>query len=147
MCIRDSLDDLAELRGVHVSSAFFTGLSPAEQGDWVSDLVGRTDAPADGAPAICVLDTGVNRGHPLLERALEADDAHTCDPSWGASDHDGHGTQMAGLALYGDVAEALATAERVRLRHRLESVKILPPANDTDPDLYGAVTALSLIHI
>jgi hypothetical protein len=143
----DLLDDLAELRGVHVSSAFFTGLSPAEQGDWVSDLVGRTDAPADGAPAICVLDTGVNRGHPLLERALEADDAHTCDPSWGASDHDGHGTQMAGLALYGDVAEALATAERVRLRHRLESVKILPPANDTDPDLYGAVTADAVARV
>ncbi len=143
----DILDDLAELRGVHVSSAFFTGLSPAEQGEWVTDLVGRTDAPSDGAPAICVLDTGVNRGHPLLESSLAADDAHTCDPSWGASDHDGHGTQMAGLALYGSVAEALATSQRVRLRHRLESVKILPSANDTDPDLYGAVTAEAVARV
>ena len=36
---------------------------------------------------------------------------------------------------------ALEDGHRVRLRHRLESVKIRPPANDTDPTLYGAVTA------
>lgn len=53
----------------------------------------------------------------------------------------GHGTEMAGLALYGDLVERLASDASVELRHRLESVKILPPAGKNDPDLYGAVTA------
>ncbi len=135
------IDDFAELRAAHVNSEFFIGLTPEEQADWINDLVRRTDPPADEAPAVCILDTGVNRGHRLLERSLAEDDLHTCDPTWGAADHDGHGTQMAGVTLYGDLRAALEDGHRVRLRHRLESVKIRPPANDTDPTLYGAVTA------
>ena len=135
------IDDFAELRAAHVNSAFFTDLSPAEQADWITDLVRRTDPAPDEAPASCILDTGVNRGHPLLEHSLADEDMHTCDPSWGAADHDNHGTEMAGVTLYGDLRQALEGSHRVRLRHRLESVKIRPPANDTDPELYGAVTA------
>lgn len=135
------IDDFAELRAAHLNSGFFTGLSLAEQADWINDLIKRTEpAPAE-APAACILDTGVNRGHPLLEHSLADTDLHTCDPSWGAADHDGHGTKMAGVTLYGDLREALESSHRIRLRHRLESVKIRPPANDTDPELYGAVTA------
>ena len=135
------IDDFAELRAAHVNSEFFVGLAPEEQADWINDLVDRTDPPPDEAPAACILDTGVNRGHHLLEHSLAEDDLHTCDPNWGAADHDGHGTQMAGVTLYGDLRAALEDGHRVRLRHRLESVKIRPPANDTDPTLYGAVTA------
>jgi hypothetical protein len=48
---------------------------------------------------------------------------------------------MAGVTLYGDVKAALTSGLTVRLRHRLESVKVCPPLNDTDPQLYGAITA------
>jgi hypothetical protein len=34
---------------------------------------------------------------------------------------------MAGLALYGDLTPVLADTRGVTLRHRLESVKVLPP--------------------
>jgi hypothetical protein len=135
------IDDFAELRAAHVNAGFFTGLSPAEQADWIDDLVKRTEPAPDDAPASCILDTGVNRGHPLLEHSLSDTDLHTCDPAWGAADHDGHGTEMAGVTLYGDLREALDGSHRVRLRHRLEPVKIRPPANNTDRELYGAVTA------
>lgn len=137
----DVIDDFAELRAAHVNSEFFSSLMPAEQADWVTDLVRRTVVPDDGAPAACILDTGVNRGHPLLEHSLAAEDLHTCDPTWGSADHDGHGTEMAGLALYGDLLVVLQSARKVRLRHRLESVKVLSPRNDTDPELYGSITA------
>ncbi len=137
----DVFDDFAELRGAHVNSSFFTGLSPIEQVEWIDDLVGRTEPPDADAPAACILDTGVNRGHPLLEHSLAAADMHACNPVWGTHDDEGHGTGMAGLALYGDLRAALESGLTVHLRHRLESVKILSPANDTDPDLYGAVTA------
>ena len=135
------IDDFAELRAAHVNSEFFAGLAPVEQAEWIDDLVRRTDPPPEDSPASCILDSGVNRGHRLLEHSLAEDDLHTCDPAWGSADHDGHGTEMAGVTLYGDLRAALEHGHRVRLRHRLESVKIWPPANDTDPNLYGAITA------
>ncbi len=138
----DLLDDLAEVRRARLTAEFFTAAEPAEQVEWVTDLADRTEPAGDGAPAVCVLDTGVNRGHPLLSASLDSDDTHACEPSWGATDHDGHGTGQAGLALYGDLLAALETPGAVRLRHRLESVKLLPPPpRANDPDLYGAVTA------
>ncbi len=143
----DIVDDFAELRAAHVKSEFFTGLTPTEQADWIRDVVGRTIPPGGDAPAACILDTGVNRGHPLLRHSLAESDLHTCDPRWGSADHDGHGTKMAGLALYGDVFSALKSGLPVRLRHRLESVKILPPRNDTDPELYGWITAEAVSRV
>lgn len=138
----DVLDDLAELRPAKVTAAFFDGAPPSEQVDWVTDLVDRTEQAELDAPSVCILDTGVNRAHPLLAAALDDADCHTCDPSWGSLDHEGHGTQMAGLALYGDLTEPLQSSGVVWLRHRLESVKILPPPpSANEPDLYGAVTA------
>jgi hypothetical protein len=139
----DIIDDFAELRSARTNSAFFTQLSPSEQAEWVNDLRSRILLPDGSAPAACILDTGVNRGHPLLQDSLEETDVHTCGPAWGGHDHDGHGTGMAGIVLYGDLRAVLESRSRVRLSHRLESVKILPPptADDTDPELYGAVTA------
>jgi hypothetical protein len=137
----DLIDDFAELRSAHMNSAFFAQLSPAEQADWVDDLLGRTVLPDDTAPAACILDTGVNRGHPLLDRSLAESDMHTCSPAWNVDDQDGHGTGMAGLTLYGDLRDALEGDHRVRLTHHIESVKILSTDNNTDPSLYGALTA------
>ena len=49
---------------------------------------------------------------------------------------------MGGVALYGDLYQALLTGRRIRLDHRLESVKMLHPTGiQHDPKLYGAVTA------
>ena len=58
----------------------------------------------------------------------------------GKNDHNGHGTEMAGVALYYDLKDKLSTSDTVDVYHHLESVKILPPHGENDPDLYGAVT-------
>jgi hypothetical protein len=139
----DVLNDVAEVRRAKESATIFADMGPADQGAWAKELRDRVTPPSARAPAVCVLDTGVTRGHPLLECALAADDCHTCEPVWGKHDHLGHGTEMAGLALYGDLTPVLAGTRRVVLRHRLESVKILSPDGHrlTPPDLYGAVTA------
>lgn len=143
----DVLSDFAEVRKAKETAAFFVDLSPADQADWLGDLSDRSSpAPVD-APAVCVLDTGVTREHPLLEPSLPTEDCHTVDPAWGSHDDGGgptmrgHGTEMAGLALWGDLATVLASSTPVQLRHRLESVKILPPRGQNPPELYGAVTA------
>lgn len=138
----DVLNDFAELRRAKESAAFFVDeLSPAEQADWVRSLKDRTTLPDANAPAICVLDTGVTHGHPLLQDILAPQDATAVDPAWGAHDHHGHGTEMAGLAGYGDLVHALMSTAPIPVRHRLESVKILPPHGANPPELYGAITA------
>jgi hypothetical protein len=137
----DVLNDVAEVRRAKETATFFADLAPEEQASWVSDLLSRTTPPAPLAPAVCVLDTGVTRGHPLLQAALAAADCHTCDPAWGTHDHHGHGTEMAGLALYGNLAVALTAAGPIPLRYLLESVKILPAVGSNRPELYGAITA------
>ena len=137
----DLIDDFAELRKAHANSAFFARLTHVDQADWIADLVARTVPPGPDAPTACILDTGVNRGHPLLEHSIAETDMHACVPAWGVHDHDCHGTEMAGIALYGSLQAALEDDRTVALVHRLESVKILPPTGANDPDLYGAITA------
>lgn len=137
----DVLDDVAEVRRAKETAAVFDDMGPEEQGEWAKELRARTTGPRHDAPAVCVLDTGVTRGHPLLETALASTDCHACDPAWGTHDHHGHGTEMAGLALYGDLTPVLASLEPVRLRHGLESVKILPRHGANAPELYGAIIA------
>jgi hypothetical protein len=137
----DVLNDLAEVRKAKETAMVFADMAPEEQGEWAKELLARTTPPSGDVPAVCVLDTGVNRGHPLLEASLSPADCQTCDPAWGAHDHDGHGTEMAGLALYGDLTPLLVGSHPILLRHRLESVKILPPNGQNPPELYGAITA------
>jgi hypothetical protein len=47
---------------------------------------------------------------------------------------------VAGLALYGDMVDALADPGQIRILHGLESFKIINLADPNDPELYGAVT-------
>lgn len=137
----DLLGVIAEVRLADPGPSFFASLSHHERGEWIKELGQRLAAPASDSPTVCLLDTGVNHAHPLLSPALDPADVQTVDPAWGAHDHDGHGTEMAGLALYGDLRKPLGTGSPVRLTHRLESVKIIGPGRSNDPELYGKVTA------
>nr|WP_309402141.1 S8 family peptidase [Aminobacter niigataensis]WMD00078.1 S8 family peptidase [Aminobacter niigataensis] len=56
------------------------------------------------------------------------------------TDFVGHGTQLAGLALYGDLTSALQTMLPIEIRHRLESAKIIPDAGHNPHHLLGALT-------
>lgn len=144
----DVLNDIAELRRARELPSTFADMTTQEQVEWSHELRSRTTAPSPRAPAVCVLDTGVNRAHPLLEIALLAQDQHTCHASFGVHDGhpQGHGTAMAGLALYGDLTETLASSEPIVLEHRLESVKILPDRGKNAPDLYGRVMLDAASH-
>ncbi|SAL82629.1 hypothetical protein AWB74_06333 [Caballeronia arvi] len=142
------LDMIAEIKYVEPNAEFFVGeLTPAEQADWILDLVERTTVGGAEAPHVCILDTGVNNGHPLLELALVEQDMHTYHPTWPKHDEEGHGSGMAGIALYGDLPAALNSQEYVELPHRLESVKIYPPKGVNSPKLWGAVTIDSVSRV
>ncbi|HBB88265.1 MAG TPA: hypothetical protein DC047_11675 [Blastocatellia bacterium] len=134
------INALAELRIAKRAADFFYDLPQAEQGDWIRRAIARIVPSGEDSSAVCLLDTGVNNEHPLIIPGLAPDDMTAYNPDWGVFDHHGHGTEMAGLGLYGDLVELFQSTDAIELHHRLESVKILPPAGATDPELYGDVT-------
>lgn len=139
------LGSIAELRAAKESAAFFTGLDRIEQQDWINNALQRTTPPPEQSPRVCLLDTGINEQHPLLQPVTTPNDIHTYNPAWGTDDREGHGTPMAGLAAYGDLTQVLAGNDPIELTHKLESVKIIPfTGNANDKELYGAVTRESV---
>lgn len=139
-----TLNSIAELRRPKETADFFDSFVPQEQREWLEELLTRTRFTPDGndVPHVCLLDTGVNRGHPLLAPALAAIDLHTVEPTWGTDDGHGHGTEMAGLALAGNLTEQLVSRDPVEIGHRLESVKLLPydGAGGNDSRHHGLLT-------
>lgn len=145
------LSELAELRASTGANEFFDGEDAVAQAQWVDDLLDRTTFSDHAESArVCVLDTGLRPSHPLIRPASSAAEQYTYAESWGTEDHKGHGTEMGGVALFGDrLASHLAGGHKVAIAHRLESVKILPPRGANPADLYGAITgtAVSLVEV
>lgn len=133
---------VAELRKAKELAGEYVALGAEAQAELVAEARENIERPPEDAPAVCILDTGVDRVHPLLEIALSDEDTQAVDPSWGVDDHHQgkHGTGLAGIALYGSLTEALMQDAPFSLSHRLESVKILPRVGSNDPDLYGDIT-------
>lgn len=112
-----------------------------EQDELVEDLAARTTTAGPEAPAVCHLDTGVRRSHILLTGSLAESDNHTVVGGTRA-DNQNHGTLMAGLGLYGRLDQPLLGMASLTLRHRLESVKMLPDDGEGNhPSAYGLITA------
>lgn len=139
---------IAEIRRAQEATAFFEDLSNREQKEWINELLQRTTY-TNGDVTVCLLDTGVTAAHPLLEQAIKLDHVQTVNSAWGNGDHQGHGTEMAGIALFNNLKDVLIGKKQLTISQKIESVKILPPVGGNDPDLYGAVTeqAVSLAEI
>jgi len=136
------LDRIAEFRKAKDVPTEFLHLSPREQSQFVDDLAGRMVLPDINAPSVCLLDFGIHTAHPLLRPLIADVDAQSFDPSWPTVDHeDSHGTEMAGLALFGDrLPELLSSNQPARLVHRLESVRMLHRQQPHPEETWGYVT-------
>ncbi len=143
-----TLNCVAELRCAKETAEFFDGMAVGEQQEWANELLGRLQIrkPDDAVPRVCLLDSGVNRGHPLLEPLMAAEDVHTVEPAWGVDDTANHGTGLAGLASYGDLSDVLASTAPIHVLHRLESVKLTPGegANKGDARHHASLFAESV---
>lgn len=147
--LKDSSDNIAEFRLAKETARFWVELPPSEQAQWVEELQSRLRVNQDANVAVTILDTGVNNGHELLSSVLTDDDCHSHKEGWGTEDHNGHGTNMAGLAVYGDLQKQLDHSGPIEINHKLESAKILPPQGDNDPKEWGSITqqAISRVEI
>jgi len=138
-------DLLAEFRAGQEPSGFWVNESAIEQQAWVEDLLQRLEQ-IESNIKICILDTGVNNGHQLLQPLIDNANTLAVNNAWGTNDHEirtGHGTLMAGIAGYGKMEEVLTTANKIYITHKLCSVKILPPPNQeqTPKELWGDITS------
>ena len=80
-----TLNSIAELRRAKETAEFFDSLPLEEQHEWLDDLLSRTSFAVDASEIahVCLLDTGVSRGNPMLTNALAASDLHTVEPAVG----------------------------------------------------------------
>ena len=137
----DSLEFIAELRRAKETTSDFLDMPGSEQSQWCDVLLKLLNPLTPGTgPVVCLLDTGVDRIHPLITQFLPENKLLTCDSRWNTNDHHGHGTEMSGLILYGDLSHALLSTQKIDISCEIESVKILPPGSANDPDLYGNIT-------
>ncbi|RZN41482.1 MAG: S8 family peptidase [Methanophagales archaeon ANME-1-THS] len=69
------------------------------------DEIGEIPSPEDNASGILIIDSGIMSGHPLLKTAIG--DAQSYLDGKSSTDEDGHGTAVAGIALYGDLQKCI----------------------------------------
>ncbi|WP_427914802.1 S8 family peptidase [Ramlibacter sp. MMS24-I3-19] len=141
------LNMIAELRRAKTTAEFFAALPLNEQAEWGESLQERLSPQHAGNSYVTLLDTGVNHGHPLFAGLVDNADRHSVEPAWGLDDENGHGTELAGLALLGDLTPALADEGAVTVPHRLESVKVLRGPGDNEGKSHGAITAEAVARV
>src|SRR5690606_30789806 len=119
---------IAEIRRAEDLNSFWLDQTVVRQENWIETAINNITFNHSNN-YISILDSGINNGHQLLKDALLDKDRLTVDINWGKNDsgHSGHGTAMAGIALYGNLNSILENKSPLEIRHRLESIKVLPP--------------------
>ncbi len=122
------LPDAAE---VHRAPTVFA-IVLAEAQDLAAE-VAQVSPPDADAPVIAVHDSGVDAEHPYVEPILLGADSVVPGEPATSDAADGHGTQMAGVAAYSDLANGVATGS-VRADAWLASVRLLDSENESGGD-------------
>ncbi|MDR6127111.1 S8 family peptidase [Sphingomonas sp. SORGH_AS_0438] len=130
---------IVELRGASSFVADYLDFDPEDRVAAASAFVTTVTAPTANGPITTILDTGVNYANPLVGVALRRQDCKSIDPSWITNDHSGHGTNMAGVALYGDLEEKVEAGLPVTLLTSLESIVIAAPQGEATVPGYDAI--------
>ena len=134
------LDEIHEVRMYHPASPLTKG-DRVEQQDWSELIKAYTVNKTDNFSAkVAILDTGVNNGHPLLQEYVDDQDCETVI-STDSADHHGHGTQMTGLVLYGDLA-SIVSRGAAEVNHKALSLKLRPGHGEPENEkaFYGPIT-------
>jgi subtilisin family serine protease len=103
------------------------------------DDVPDIEGPSASAPAVCLVDSGILEGHPLLEPAIVVTKSKSFPKELGPPvpnppvNKAGHGTCVAGVALYADVA-ACAHAKSFVPELRIINARMLDDKNELHPD-------------
>lgn len=138
----DKSDLLAEFRCSRKPASFWTELSQIGQEEQISKLLKSLNIK-DEKVSICLLDSGINE-HPLLNDLIIGKD--TLKPNWGLADNVNHGTPMAGIVAFGDLEQILNSSESISINHRICSVKIYEPNEESPKELWGEYTRQAVLR-
>lgn len=95
--------------------------------------------PSESAPAVCVIDSGIQEGHVLLRPAMDSVSSHCFLPNRNANDVGdavapaGHGTRVAGAVLYG---ESVPRSGSPQLPFWIQNARVLDEHNRMPVDLF-----------
>ncbi len=114
-----------------------TGISYPQLDRDIAEIPLNIPRPADEAARVCILDSGINTNHPLLRSAIGESQSFVADQD--AFDEAGHGTAVAGIALYGDV-EACDRGNFWHPQIWLYNGKVMRKCSTTDNTIYDEHT-------
>lgn len=114
-----------------------TGITYQQMDVPVTSHIDGISPPPSGAAKICILDSGINSNHPLLRSAFG--EATSYISGQDAEDEVGHGTAVAGVALYGNIEECLA-ANQWKPELVLCSGKIMTKAAGSNEAVFDETT-------
>lgn len=147
----DSVEMLSSINPYRDPATFFLDMEPREQPEWIADMCSRLRVLPNPTSSVCVLDTGVNNGHPLLAPVIPDAQRHSVNMDDDVADFrnatEAHGTEMCGVAAFGDLTEALGSTHSLIVDHAVESVKIRSEGKEIPPELFGQITdrAINLV--
>lgn len=125
-----------KLKSDFLIETFFNLEDREGQFEWIKDLKERLEVRDENNTSILVIDSGVNDGHPLLKTFVKKCSGFDKND---ISDTEGHGTGMAGLTIYKDLAPALEQESVININHSLQSHKIFYTGSNNE-ELYGSMT-------
>lgn len=104
--------------------------------EWIQDFATLVDAAPEDSPVVTILDNGLKASHPLLSPSLRGRAWSVVNGYAGDDMFSRHGTQMAGIALFGDLRNHLdrPSHQRLQLSHGIEAVRVLRRASDSHED-------------
>jgi hypothetical protein len=114
-----------------------TGITYPQINCPIDHLPETIPAPPAKAPRVCILDSGVNSNHPLLRSAFG--EAESFIEGQDSEDGAGHGTAVAGIALYGDLEDCLS-ANHWKPEFWLYSGKVMTKAQNSDDAVFDEKT-------
>ena len=138
---------VVELRSASSFVSDYMTASPQGQHDLIGSLAERVVPAPASAPRVAVLDTGVNAANPLLTTSLPRSRCYSVSDDWAISDHNGHGTKMAGVALFRDLGDVPSGRGPIALSTALESVVVTAPSGGQDVPAHDAISrAVELVE-
>lgn len=106
-------------------------------------------APGDDAPAVCVIDSGIQENHILIEPAIDHATSHCFLPGRNPDEvgdfvsPGGHGTRVAGAVLYGEV---VARDGAPQLPFWIQNARVLDENNTMPQELFPPATVHAAIE-
>lgn len=122
-----------------------------EQPDPIAGSVGTgnclpVSAPPESAPAVCVIDSGIQEGHRLLQPAIDAAASRSFLTDVDVADRvapHGHGTPVAGAILYRNLQPSGATNEACCW---IQNARLLNDSNKIPQDVHPPLALQEIIN-